>query len=172
MEAQADLIDALEKESENNTASQSLRAKAAIIKSEARLKSLLISIEDQIRQLKAFDRVRAKLEPLVRSKYSNIEEAERDNWEAVLKYRMARNNMGHKDFINHVPFPKEAKAEIGIKYGCPDALLWLAVTDEDVITKNHNGNVVEYIESKKGKISRLEVKWRKTTGQHSDPTPR
>jgi len=124
-----------------------LYTKSNLMTSTNRIKGLLIMIEDQLRIFKAFNKVREELMPKVRAKYNNIEEAEEDNWKAVLKYRMARQKMGKSEFLSHVPFPKEEKAKLGIQYGAPEALLWLAVVEEEEINAKANGDIKKFLES-------------------------
>lgn len=125
-----------------------LYTKSNVMTATNRIKNLLITIEDQLRIFKAFNKVRVELMPKVRAQYKNIEEAEPDNWNAVLKYRMARQKLGKPEFLNHVPGTKEDKAKLGIKYGAPEALLWLAVEKEDEINAKTGGDIQKFLESK------------------------
>ena len=124
-----------------------LYTKSNLMTATNRIKGLLITIEDQLRILKAFNKVREELLPKVRAQYKNIEEAEPDNWAAVLKYRMARQKIGKPEFLNHVPMPKEQKADLGLKYGAPEAVMWLAIEKEEDINKGFNGDIKRYLES-------------------------
>lgn len=173
MEAQADLLDAEESLKEVTTYSQELRAEAKVLKAKQQITNCLVNVEDQMRQLRKFDSIRASLQDGVRAKYKNIEEAERDNWEAVLKYRMLRNTIaGKNEYINHVPYPKEEKASLGVEYGNREALVWLAITDEEKINRLHNGDIVKYLNSKDGNVRFMEdKKWQKNIGQPLDPIP-
>lgn len=116
-----------------------------LMTSTQRLKSLLVTIEDQLRIFKAFNEVREELLPSVRAKYKTLEEAEPDNWEAVLKYRIVRQKLGKQEFINHVPIEMNKKAELGIKYGCTEALLWLSIDKEEEINK-FGGDIAKYLD--------------------------
>lgn len=107
---------------------------------------LLMEIEDKTRVLNAFNEARLKLMPEVRSKYKSIEEAEPDNWEAVLKFRISRQKLGKQEFLNHVPGTAEEKALIGVAYNAPEAAMWLAIEKEKEIDK-FNGDMIKYLES-------------------------
>lgn len=108
--------------------------------------ALLMEIEDKTRVLNAFNESRLKLMPEVRAKYKSIEEAEPDNWEAVLKFRIARQKIGKQEFLNHVPGTAEEKALIGVAYNAPEAAMWLAVEKEKEIDA-FNGDMIKYLES-------------------------
>jgi len=111
-----------------------------------RISSLLVTIQDQMRIFKAFDEVRRELMPEFREKYGSIEAAEKDNWEAVLKYRIARQKIGKQEHINHVPVPMKDKARIGLSMGAPEAVMWLAVEKEEEINDKFSGNIDKYLE--------------------------
>lgn len=108
---------------------------------------MLMEIEDKTRVLNAFNEARLKLMPEVRAKYKSIEEAEPDNWEAVMKFRIARQKLGKQEFLNHVPGTAEDKALMGLAYNAPEAALWLAVEKEKEIDDRFDGNMVKYLES-------------------------
>lgn len=126
----------------------SLFIKSKLMMATQRLTNLLVTIEDQVRILKAFNDVRIELQPEVRSKYKSIEEAEPDHWDAVLKYRIARQKLGKQEFLNHVPGTPEEKALMGLAYGAPEAAIWLAIEKEKEIDENFGGDMAKYLESK------------------------
>lgn len=129
-----------------------------LMQAESALTSLLVTIEDQVRQLKAFNDVRVELVQLVRSKYKNIEESEPESWDAVLKYRILRNKFGHKDFINHVPGSSERKAKIGLEFDNPEATIWLAIEKEKEIDAYHKGNMVEYLRANNVPVNVIQLR--------------
>ena len=108
--------------------------------------STLMGIEDKTRILGAFNDSRKALLPVVRSKYKSIEDAEPDNWAAVLKFRIMRQKIGKQEFLNHVPGNMYEKAKMGLECGAPEAVLWLAVEKEKEINECAGGNIVKYLD--------------------------
>ena len=132
MEAQADLIDAEELLEKAETKSQKLRAEAKVLKAKNALRSSLVMIEDIMRQLDEFNKVRLELQDKVRAQYpEGIEQAESDNWKAVAKYKIARQNVGHNEMLNHIPLPMEEKARLGVMYNKPELAFWMAQQKEN-----------------------------------------
>lgn len=127
--AQADLLDA--KNMHEKTESERLRKKAAELKANDKLLSCLVMIEDQMRQLDEFNKVRLELQEEVRAKYPlGIEQAEKDGWAAVAKYRHLKRSIGYPEQMTHVPLDMETKARLGIEIGSPDLQLWMMTTDD------------------------------------------
>jgi len=123
METQADLLDA--KELPEETPSQKLRKKAAILSAEEALLSHLITVEDQARMIDEYNKVRLELMDKVRAKYpEGIEQAEADNWEAVFRYRMIKGKspMVAPERVDNVPLSPEHKARLGIEFQRVDAV--------------------------------------------------
>lgn len=175
MEAQADLMDAeyeIEHKSFDYNPQDKMRAEVKVMRAKDKLVNALVTVEDQVRQLKEFDKVRQELEPEVLSKYKCIEDAEPENWEAVLKYRIAKNRIKDTQFVCHVPMPKDEKAKVAIKYDAPEAATWVLVADEKEINENFGGNIQKFLAAKEGSnvLSMEDKKWQKTTGLPSGPT--
>lgn len=152
MEAQADLIDANDElvvANNGGKASNILRAEAKVLRASNRLRDSLVNAEDLMRQLDEFNAVRLELKEKVQSQYpQGIEQAEKDNWEAVAKYRMAKKGLGYQEQVTHIPLDKESKARLGLRHGSPEMALWLAVSKEKEIELEYKGNIVNYLESK------------------------
>ena len=143
MEAQADLLDANDMIEEKE--SDKLRKKAAILKAELKLTSALISMEDLTRQLKAFNSVRIQLMGYVKNRYPNgIEQAEHDNWSAVLEYRI-RNG----ESARNVPMSSIDKAIYGIKNNRPDLVTWAQVEHKDIVENKYNGDLDRFLREEK-----------------------
>ena len=130
MEAQADLMDANEELKMAVGNSDRLRAEAKKIKAESKLESALVTIQDQMRMLDEFNKVREELEPEVTSKYSCIEDAEKDHWESVAKYRHLKKQMGYSENLTHVPLDMDSKATLGLELQSPDLMAWAIVADQ------------------------------------------
>lgn len=134
LEAQAELLDAQEHKDRCNQytkQSDKYRADARLMKAQNRLRGILVNIEDTMRQLDEFNRVRLELQDTVRAKYpEGIEQAELDNWKAVAQYRaFLENSTGQPQMLRHVPLPTEEKAALGVAFGKPELAAWQAVAD-------------------------------------------
>ena len=129
MEAQADLLDAQEMD-EHKEASK-LRKQAAIMRAVNKLEGALVTIEDQMRQLDEFNKVRMELMAEVKAKYPlGIEQAEEDNWKAVAKYRYFKKAMGYSENLTHIPLPMDEQAKLGIEMESPDLMAWKLTVDQ------------------------------------------
>lgn len=136
MEHQADLIEAQQTlEAEVLHPANKLRAEARVLRAQVGLKTTLVTIEDQLRMVDEYNKVRLELEPLVEEQYpEGIEQAELDNWTAVFEYRMHRQQAtGSLEHIANIPLPPERKAELGYKYHRMDAIAPLALESLDKI---------------------------------------
>ena len=135
---QADLIEARDELEHSNTDHERLRAESKIDHAELGLFEALVSLEDTQRQMEAFNRVRLELQDDVRSQYPDgIEQAERDNWETVAKYRLMKSKTpgwGSQD-LAAIPMDFETKARIGILAERTDMIAPLALTDEKKLKK-------------------------------------
>lgn len=119
LRAQADLIDATEKQNSAIKNSDKLRADADYMDANNRLISASITIEDQLRMLDEYCKIIKELEPSVDAKYpEGIEQAEFDNWMAVFHYRMFKGD-GKCD---NIPLPPEVKHNLGLRYNNNEAL--------------------------------------------------
>lgn len=146
MIAQADLLDAKKEYEIAIEHSQKLRAEAKILRAEEKLFCNLVQMQDSMRILDEFTKVYYELKPIIDKKYPNgIEQSEPDNWEAVLKYRIAKNKMHDSNFVCHVPMDKYKKAKIGLNYGAPEAAIWLATSDEEKISTEYKGDIKKYL---------------------------
>lgn len=114
MEAEADWLDAQKLKEIAVTEADLLRAQAKALKAETRLTSCMVTVEDQLRQIDEFNKVRKELEPIVNEKYpEGIEQSEEDSWSAVFKYRTLKSG---NDRFDNVPLPPELKLKLGIEF--------------------------------------------------------
>lgn len=100
---------------------------------EAQLASALVTVEDQMRMVRSYHKVIAELGPKVEAQYpEGMEQAERDNWTAVYRYRMEMEKTPGfaRQQTNNIPLPPEEKAKLGIQYGRMDSIAPLIVADE------------------------------------------
>lgn len=142
MEAQADLIDAEELLEQADTKSKKLRAEAKILKAKNALRNTLVTIEDSMRQLDEFNRVRLELKDKVQAQYpEGIEQAEPDNWKAVAEYKIARQNIGYHEALHHIPLEIKEKARLGLKYNKPELAYWLSFKEKELLETKYNGDL-------------------------------
>lgn len=133
-EAEADLLDA--NAMPTDTRAKQLRKKAAILRAELKITSALVTVEDQVRQIKSFDSVRLELKDKVKAKYpGGIEDAEEDNWTAVAEYRFLKKNMGYPENLTHVPLDIKSQTNLGLKLQSPDLMAWAMVTDRPLLVE-------------------------------------
>lgn len=132
LEAEADLLDAIELLETAKTRAEKLRAKASHLKATTRLETALVMAEDCNRQLVEFLRVVKELQPAVRAKYpEGIEQAELDNWKAVAEYRAALQEItGTPLHLEHLPLPQREKAELAIKLNKAELAAWFMVENK------------------------------------------
>lgn len=136
MEAQADLLDANDLVERAKTKQEKLRAEASQMRAHDRLVSSLVQVEDSLRQLDEFNKVRLELKASVQAQYPNgIEQAEEDNWVAVAKYRGLKRKLGYPEQLNHVPLEPTKKAQLSIDMHAPEMGAWLALQDSDKFEK-------------------------------------
>lgn len=148
MEFQADLLDAQELLDKSTKVSEKIRAEAKILRAQTGLTAALVTVEDQLRQVDEFNRVRLELEPEVEAKYpGGIEEAELDSWRAVAEYRLMREKtLGlAKERMDNIPLPMEYKAAMGIAYDRPDMIAPLMVAKQDEIKQLPSQSINEYL---------------------------
>ena len=111
-EAYADFIEAKREIELAKGEVAQLRAEAKFELAELAAFELLVSAEDTLRQLDEFNKVRLELQDKVRAQYpGGIEQAEPDNWAAVMQYRMATGGN-----LPSVPLPPDAKQKIGLEF--------------------------------------------------------
>lgn len=143
LEAQADLLDALDAAKEAKTESAALRAEAKRIVAQAKLTSALVTVEDQMRMIKVYARVRSELGPEVERQYpAGIEQAEPANWVAVAEYRHSK---GGRENMTNLPLEPRLKAALGVAMGRPDMAAWLMVSDKKEIGKLPSQTINEYL---------------------------
>lgn len=142
MNAEADLMDAQEELEAAQKPSERLRAEANVLLCQERLVSLLVKVEDDIRQLDEFTKVYKELQDEVRAKYPNgVEQSEPDNWRAVAEYRFLKsktNDLSKADMAA-VPLPMEEKAELGVRYQRADMMAPMIINDESRMRQIVNG---------------------------------
>lgn len=115
--AYADYLDAKVALEKAETLTDRLRAEAAVELAELSAFELTVTAEDTMRQFDEFNKVRMELMGSVRRQYpEGIEQAEPDNWRAVMRYRLMQ---GSHD-IQAVPLPMEEKAAIGAQMAVQD----------------------------------------------------
>ena len=152
MEAQADLLDALEAEKTAEKPSEKLRVKAKIKRAECQLKNSLISIKDLKQEMKCLYAIMKRHEPLIEKLYQcDIEKAQPDMWKAVMTARLLRG-----DDIKNVPLPLEQKAVLSAEANDPRGAVGWEVERRYMIEKGlHKG----------GKLSSGDMGQRRTIEQ-------
>lgn len=147
--AKADLIDAVDLIESATKSSDKLRAEASKEEAETRLYTLLVSIEDQMRQAKVYHRCISVLGPSVEAQYpGGIEQAEPDNWATVFQYRMQKGRVPGlaTPQIDNIPLDTATKAALGYQYGRLDAIAPLAIAnprDCHKLEQSFNQNLLE-----------------------------
>jgi len=110
-----------------------LKAESKVELAEIQAFDLLVHAEDTLRQLDEFNKVRLELQDKVRAQYpEGIEQAEHDNWSAVMKYRIVKAmnpGNGPQDFAS-VPLPLKDKFVIGNEIQRSDLTAPLAISEE------------------------------------------
>lgn len=132
--AQADLLEALDRKDGAIKVTDKLRAEADVEDAETRLLTALSTVQDQMRMIKVYAEEAAKLREQVETRYpGGIEEAEPDNWEAVARYRLTKEQTQGmaRERLDNVPLPPEKKAEIGYEAHRVDAIAPLLIADQD-----------------------------------------
>lgn len=167
MEAQADILEAEEElEKEDLSPSKRLRLEAKLNRARANMLSALTMIEDQTRMIKFYAKKAAELKPKVEAQYPRgIEQAEADNWSAVFEYRMKKGG-GHGigERVDNVPLDPYTKARLGVKYGRPDAVAPLAVSEKERIKELTGGDVQRFLQITQKDLVMQESKLKKLTG--------
>lgn len=124
--AQADLLDAQTATEQAKTGGDRLRAEAAIDEASMKLIDALVNVEDAMRMLDEYNKVREELEAEVDAKYPlGIEQAEQDNWIATYEWEKLR---GNEKESWRIPLPPEVKGQLGLEYKCIESLAPLIVT--------------------------------------------
>ncbi len=146
MNFQADLLDALEKQKEAVTPSEKLRAEAAVMTANQNLVGMLVKVEDNMRQLDEFNKVRTELGPEVKAKYPHgIEQAEPDKWRAVAEYRLKRKTPLRDVKLEHVPLDAHDKAKLGLSANDKELTLALEFEERAAINALADGDMVKYL---------------------------
>lgn len=110
---------------------ETLKAESAVEMAETQALELLITAEDTTRQLDEFNKVRLELQDAVRAKYpEGIEQAERDNWLSVAKYRVMNHALMGGSDLKTVPLSFEDKFKIGMDLKRSDMTSPLLVNNE------------------------------------------
>lgn len=131
LEASTDQADQLEAQGELAIAQESLFAN-------------LVTVEDQTRMLNSYNNVRLELKESVEAKYPlGIEQAERDNWEAVIRHRIIQRHAGFPERLTHVPMDKETATKIGLETGMLDMTAWMNVTDQNKMAELSHDHVAK-----------------------------
>lgn len=132
MEYQADIIDAEKALSYAKTESDKLRCEAAVLKARLNLSTTLTQVEDRMRELDEFNRIRLELKDKVEAQYPHgIEQAEEDNWKAVYLYRMQKEKtpgLG-RERTDNIPLDPVSKAALGLEFGRLDSTAPLQISD-------------------------------------------
>ena len=150
LEAEADLIDA--KALKPKKESDKLRKEAKTRQADTRVKSLHITISDQMRMLDEYNKVRLELQDQVRAKYpEGIEQAELDNWKATAAYWANKKKIGAMNTpLTHVPLPPEEKARIGMELGMPELSMWHLIKNSEKIALEYRGDAKAFLENTTG----------------------
>lgn len=148
MDVQADLLEA--EESETITESEKLRRGAKIFRSTTQLEGLYITLQDQSRMLDEYNKVRLELQDKVRSQYpEGIEQAEKDNWQAVGEYWAFKKQVGaNSNPLTHLPLDPISKAKLGMETRTPELMAWLVAQNKEEIARDYLGNIDRFLEEK------------------------
>ena len=120
----------LKKAKEDKNRADEFEAMGELAIAQESLLNNLTTVEDQTRMLDEYNKIRLELKPMVEAKYpEGIEQAEKDNWMAVLKHRINQRHAGLQQHLTHVPMDAQTKAEFGLEYNAPDLWSWLEVSD-------------------------------------------
>lgn len=131
--AYADYLEAAEEISKAQNEIERLRAQAKFELAETAAFELLVHAEDTLRQLDEFNKVRLELQDKVRAEFpQGIEQAEHENWSAVMKYRIfkAVNPGNGPQSLDAVPLPMIDKFKIGQELKRSDLTAPLAISKE------------------------------------------
>ena len=159
MEYQADLLDAEVAWAEAKSKSEELRAQSKLLMAQEKILGALITVEDQMRQLDEFNKVRQELEEFVESKYPDgIEQSEEDNWTAVAEYRSLLRQLGNPQNMTHVPLSQKKKAEVGLANNAIDLAAWMLVDSKAEIEADFGGDFKKFLEAKFTNVNSLEHK--------------
>ncbi len=108
-----------------------LRLHGELAIAQENLFSNLVTVEDQTRMLNSYNNVRLELKESVEAQYPlGIEQAERDNWEAVMRHRIIQRKAGFPERLTHVPMDKESAFKIGLETSSLDMMSWMMVSDQ------------------------------------------
>lgn len=109
-----------------------------------------VTEQDLTRMLDEYNKIIEELGPAVDAKYpEGIEQAEKDHWENVFKYRMVKSlDPRNRETVSNVPLPPEDKARLGSKYHRIDALAHLSVTDEPKYLQILESRFTKQVEAK------------------------
>lgn len=111
--AYADFLEARSEVANADNEIKKLRAESKLELAELSAFELLVHAEDTLRQLDEFNKVRLELQDKVRDQYpEGIEQAEPDNWKAVMQYRL--NNVPQT--ISSIPLPMNEKQQIALDF--------------------------------------------------------
>lgn len=126
--AHADYLDALEACEKATKESEKIRCEALKERAELKMLNFLTTVEDLMRQLDEYNKVRIELQEKVETKYpKGMEQAESDNWKAVAYYRYLK---GDHERMDNVPLPPEEKAKLGFLYERRDMVAPFVVYDQ------------------------------------------
>lgn len=127
---QAKIIRAQRKLDAATDQADKLEAEGELALAQENLFGNLTTVEDQTRMLDEYNKIRLELKPIVEAQYpEGIEQAERDNWEAVIKHRINQRRAGFPERLTHVPMDKETAARIGLDTNSPDLYSWMDVSE-------------------------------------------
>lgn len=108
-----------------------LEAQGELSIAQESLFSNLCTVEDQTRMLDEYNKIRLELKPIVEAQYpEGIEQAEKDNWEAVMRHRIIQRKAGFPERLTHVPMDKDSAFKIGLESNSLDLLSWMMVSDQ------------------------------------------
>lgn len=128
MLAQADLLEAKEALEKADTDAKKIRSQALIMRATDKITTAFIMVEDLMRQLDEYNKVRRELESKVEAQYpEGMEQAEADNWRAVAMYRTIKSP---NDRMDNIPMPAIEKANLGAQIGRKDMIAALFIENE------------------------------------------
>lgn len=142
--SQADYLEAKYKLEHSLHDWEKLRYESQMEQAQIQILNALTTVEDQMRMLDEYNKVRLELMPEVEAKYPlGIEQAEPDNWKAVAEYRMIKEKVSGmtRERLDNIPMHPLVKAKLGAHYERLDAVAPLMVAEPERFKQLEDSNV-------------------------------
>lgn len=152
--AYADFLDATEKLKTAKNDAEALRFQAELELAELGVFELNVQAADTERQLKAFERIKAKLGPDVKATYPDgIESAELDNWRVVAEFKaLKQSSTGKLEDLTVIPLPLDEKAKLGMQLAHGEMAIAEVLRNKKTIEIAFGGDTKKFLDSKAGVI--------------------